>query len=374
MSNNKKILLTLRKWFKESWTSNPLGVLDLASYWRQNGHEVTCKYIEGLETENENYDVIALSVFTQSEGDEYLIPDLLFLKKKYPTARLIVGGRYFTNISKNKIFEINKIGVEVCEGYGEELFGPTLNGFENYPAWAKEDVINLDCQGYNLMSSRGCPYHCAFCHNIEKKITLFPVDRTVKNARLLLEQGLNEIFFVDDVFTVNSKHMNNLLQEFDSSGIDIRERNVFFTHVNFINDKTLKAISSFKPREVQIGVEAGDNQMLASMEKGFTIEKARENLYKLCDVAPVCVLFLIGFPGETLKSLEATLSFINNIRSAVKNIYVSQYQPVPCTKGHELAKQSGTMCDIRSTNTDIAYIPDGLSAEILIDYRAKMMG
>jgi hypothetical protein len=62
------------------------------------------------------------------------------------------------------------------------------------------------------MSSRGCPYHCHFCHNTEKKISFFSHERTAANIDLLLKQGAKSIFFCDDNFVGNPQHSKELLR------------------------------------------------------------------------------------------------------------------------------------------------------------------
>ena len=165
------------------------------------------------------------------------------------------------------------------------------------------------------MTSRGCPFHCRFCHNTEKKVSFFNVKRTVSNIELLLKLNVGAILLLDDIFTIKSSHMEQIYNELENRGLNIKEKCEFFTHVNFVTETTVKWMKKYSPIQVQIGIESGDDEMLRQMAKGFDSEKALNSikmLYK--NRINIFALFLIGFPGESLNSLNNTFRFIKKIK------------------------------------------------------------
>jgi radical SAM superfamily enzyme YgiQ (UPF0313 family) len=266
----------------------------------------------------------------------------------------------------------------VWDGPGEKLFNGGLSvDYSSYPAWFAADFYALDRlhSMTEAMSSRGCPYRCHFCHNTEPKMQFFSPERTVSNAALILNViGRHRVFFVDDVFATNAQRMREILAEADLAGLELRKRTCFFVHVNHTSGERLDAIAEYEPQEVQMGVESGDDGMLEAMGKRFDAMEAEAALRRLHDRGiRVACLFLIGFPGETVDSLANTVEFVQRNRKYMSGWWVSYYQPVPGTKGWEMAKERAGREITGGWNTDISYVDPNLLEQDLMDARAAIM-
>ncbi len=363
----QKLLLVTRKWRTATLDTNPIGVYDLASYARSFNYQVDVYYIDELPIAN-HYDMIGLSVF---EGDNKTIfRDIEILKQVYGNTKIIIGGRWTKIIDDEAKEWLYKNDIEIWYGDGEEFFSKEKQiDFTTYPGWYKKDLITTNAKGRNIMSSRGCPFHCYFCHNPENKINYFNTDYTVNNIQLLLEQGAHEIFFADDIFTLKKEHMLNIYSELKRKYLNIDDRNLFFTHVNLINEEIAEVMQKFKPTEVQVGLESGDNSMLKMMGKNFTINKAFDKIRLLSNYVKVNGLFLIGFPGETKESLQNTFQFVKELKPFLYKKWVSLYQPIKNTNGYFRALKEGTFHNELKNNAAVSYIPEGLSEADLIKYR-----
>ena len=366
-SIQKRLLLTTRKWVTESLDSNPIGVYDLASYVRNFGYTVDVYYIDELPYYN-NYDLVGLSVF---EGENSTVfKDVALLKELYPKTKILLGGRWTKIMDEEASLWFQENDVEVWKHEGEKYFNNNEEiNFDEYPGWYKKDLLTTHSSGRNLMSSRGCPFHCYFCHNPEKTIYYFNPRYTVDNIQLMLEQNAPQIFFADDIFTLKEKHMLDIYNEMKKRYINIDGKNLFFTHINLINENNAQIMKMFNPIEVQIGLESGDDSMLKMMGKGFTTEKAFERVKLLAGYVPVNGLFLIGYPGETIESLKNTLEFVKRLKPYLTKKWVSLYQPIKSTAGYFRALEEGTFHGELKNNATISYIPEGLQAEDLLKYR-----
>ncbi|MBW2397196.1 MAG: radical SAM protein [Deltaproteobacteria bacterium] len=379
----QRVLLTTRR--VEGETRNPLAILDLAPYIRRySGRHVEAYYWEDLP--DRSYDVVGLSILQHTASDDP-IDDLVFLKQKYGGARIVVGGKWVDTLTEDERHSIREQGIDVCHGQGEPYFVPDrpIVDFDRYPAWDLRDLqtfMGWDSETQKLiyrarpevMSTRGRPFNCHFCHNTERKVKFFSSQRTVDNIELLLGQGCPEIWFQDDIFTLRPDRMVEIHELMEERGHSIKGRCKFFCHINYINDDTIKAMKLFDPLEIQIGVESGDTEMIHRLGKRFTAEKAFDNISDLLDEGlRVYPLFLMGYPGETVETMEKTLRFIERLKPRLhKGVWVSYYQPCKGTTGYDQAMARNPAFGV-ARNEDITYVDPNLTRGLMQDYRARMM-
>ena len=202
----------------------------------------------------------------------------------------------------------------------------------------------------------------------------FSSKRTVDNIELLLGQGCPEIWFQDDIFTLRPDRMVEIHDELSRRGLSIKGRCKFFCHINYINDDTIAAMKLYDPLEIQIGVESGDDEMIQRLGKRFSAEKAYNNISDLLDQGlRVYPLFLLGYPGETVETMEKTLAFIERLKPRLHSgLWVSYFQPCKGTTGYDQAMARNPAFGV-ARNEDITYVDPNLTRELLQEYRRKMM-
>ena len=367
-----KILLTER--FVEREPRTPIALLDLAAYGRVCGHDMRVMYVDSVPKQDfGQYDFIGFSSVGLS-ADE--MADLVRLRNRFD-GRIVLGGKATTSLQASQCDLLKQLDITVQEGPGENWLGDMELNYANYPPWNSADFLALD-RGHSMteaMSSRGCPYHCHFCHNTESKMRFFSTTRTVRNAAMILNKiARHRVFFVDDVFALRSIRMLDILAEADRSGLELRKRTCFFVHVNHVDGERLEAIVEYNPQEVQMGVESGDDGMLEAMGKKFTADEAQAAVRRLHGRGiRVACLFLIGFPGETVDSLANTVEFVDRNRRYMSGWWVSYYQPVPSTKGWEMVKERTGEEISGGWNTDISYVDPDLTRQDLINAREAIM-
>lgn len=347
----------------------PIPVLDLAEYYRKYASaDVTCATLDRLP--EGMYDYVGYSVLAQNDDIE---KEISLLSKTYPSARIIVGGKWATDPGK----EIDVNGsVVFFSGPGELLVTDKID-YGEYPGWNYKDLITpgFDLRNLGVMTTRGCPYRCHFCHNTEKKINRFDPSRTVNNMKMGFERlNISTIYIIDDIFTSSAKRMRDLLNLSTESGLDIRNRSRFLTHVNFVKDDILEMIGAYKPWRVEIGIESGSTEQLKRMGKTFTSEQAYAAVEKLLDKGvPLSVLILVGFPGETIETLKDTLKFVNYFRKKVQYVGLSYYQPVRNTVGWDMCvERLGEEPEIGMRAHRISYVDPNLTREVLTDYGCRI--
>jgi radical SAM superfamily enzyme YgiQ (UPF0313 family) len=194
-----------------------------------------------------------------------------------------------------------------------------------------------------LITSRGCPFRCTFC--------VYPQTLTGRRYRFRsIEDVLDEmefvarefpdaksIFFEDDTLTANKKRCLELADAIIERGIKIPWT------ANSRVDLDLETMLKMKAggcRELCVGFESGDQDVLNSMRKGIKPDRMFRFM-KDARKAGIFIhgCFMVGFPGETLQGIKKTIDV------AIKlNPDTVQFYPVmvyPGTEAYEDYKERG---------------------------------
>ncbi|MBI1885320.1 MAG: tRNA (N6-isopentenyl adenosine(37)-C2)-methylthiotransferase MiaB [Chloroflexi bacterium] len=81
-----------------------------------------------------------------------------------------------------------------------------------------------------------------------------------------------------------------------------------------------------------IPVQAADNEVLASMRRGYTVEEYVEWVHRIREIVPGCSIstdVIVGFCGETEAQFQKTLDLLEELR--FDKVHVAAYSPRPGT-------------------------------------------
>jgi anaerobic magnesium-protoporphyrin IX monomethyl ester cyclase len=202
-----------------------------------------------------------------------------------------------------------------------------------------------EAHGYfslNMVSSRGCPYHCNWC---AEPVSGTPYDVRPAGAvaaemhRLKVEYGAQHIWFADDIFALSRKWALAFADAVEN--LDARLPFKMQSRCDLMTRDTVAALRRAGCAEVWVGVESGSQRILDAMEKGISVEQvyqARENLRRH-DIR-ACFFLQFGYPGEEWDDIEQTLRVVRETQP--DDIGVSVCYPLPGTKLYQtVAAQLG---------------------------------
>jgi len=184
----------------------PIGLLKIASYLRDEGHEV--KLVRGTPiTIESTTDIIEFnpkeiwitSLFTY--WSTYVRDAVHHYKRVFPRSRVVVGGIYASLRPKNEVIEYT--------GADEVVQGVLLEAEKRFPAY---DLLNTNGSKFGpvdyqiLHSSRGCPRKCRFCGTWIIEPAFVP-KKSIKD-----EIRFRKIVFYDNNFFMNP-HVKDILLE-----------------------------------------------------------------------------------------------------------------------------------------------------------------
>lgn len=191
----------------------------------------------------------------------------------------------------------------------------SLDGLDR-PDWAlAERYHRTDYRMIHYESVRGCPYRCAFCnYPFLFDDTKFRTKSAVKMAddweHYVRTLGVEYITCLDSLFTMPRRRLVAFCEELFRRGVRVKW--ICYARADDLCDASVIALMRAAGCvQVQIGIESGDQGQLDRMTKRTTV---RENGIALdqCRAAGLTTLIslIVGFPGETRRTLEDTLLFL----------------------------------------------------------------
>jgi anaerobic magnesium-protoporphyrin IX monomethyl ester cyclase len=221
----------------------------------------------------------------------------------------------------------------------DNLAFPTRDQFDN-EAYKKYYKNRFGYTTTSMITSRGCPFSCDFCSRpiFGADMRTRSVENIVDEAEAIAGLGYERIWFADDCFTLNSKHLIAVCDELVKRHVDVAWE--CLSRVDTMDSDLAAAMKRAGCIRVFFGIESGNNSVLGLMNKHITTGQAKEAVH----VAKAAGLktgafFIIGYPGETDKTVLDTVRFA----SALPLDYLSFTlpYPIPGTPLYERVKGDG---------------------------------
>ena len=325
----------------------PLGISYLVAVLEQNGYEVDvvdCQVSRLSQKDLEdkfkslNPDIIGVTAATVTYFPALQI--LKAAKAALPNCITMIGGPHVTVLDERTFTESSDVDI-VVRGEGEqtmlefarlisegnlkslgEVAGITFkkNGqvyrtpdrpfLEDidvlpYPAHKHFDVSRYRINGklyMPIITSRGCPFNCAFCLASKmcgKGFRARKPSKVVDELEWLRDTfGAGAFAFYDDTFTFDVPRAIAICDEMKARKFDMPWD--CRTRVDKVSKQLLTKLRSTNCQLIHFGVESGSQQLLNVMRKGTTVEQ-NANAIKLAKESDVLVAIslVIGYPGET---------------------------------------------------------------------------
>jgi tRNA-2-methylthio-N6-dimethylallyladenosine synthase len=178
----------------------------------------------------------------------------------------------------------------------------------------------------------GCSHACTYCiipyrRGVERSR---PPEEILAEARAMAAQGVKEITLLGQIVDRYGKDepaypsLAGLLARMHS--IEGLERIRFLTsHPNWMTDELLDAVAAL-PKvcpHIEVPVQAGDDQVLENMRRGYTAEQYRRLVARIRARIPgvsIATDIIVGFPGETEAQFQNTYDLLAELKLDVAHL------------------------------------------------------
>lgn len=187
-----------------------------------------------------------------------------------------------------------------------------------------------------LLTSRGCPYSCAFCDKSVHGNSFRPrsVESVLNEIRWLYDEyGVRQIDILDDNFTFDIQRAEHILNGIISIGkIAINCQNGL--RADRVNENLVKKMKATGVFRVGIGIESGNEKTIRSINKHLDLDTVKQciALFRKYHIT-VHGFFIIGLPSETEEDILNTINFAVKLNPHFANF--SRYMPIVGTPLYE---------------------------------------
>ena len=187
----------------------------------------------------------------------------------------------------------------------------------------------------------GCSHACTFCiipyrRGVERSR---PVGDIAAEVRSLAAQGVREVTLLGQIVDRYGKdvpdgpNLSALLRAIHE--VEGVERIRFLTsHPNWMTDELLGTVADLPKvcEHIEVPVQAGDDDVLRAMKRGYSSEDYRRLIAKIRSILPrvsIATDIIVGFPGETEAQFQRTYDLLDELRLDVAHL--ARYSPRPHT-------------------------------------------
>ncbi len=190
----------------------------------------------------------------------------------------------------------------------------------------------------------GCSHACSFCiipfrRGVERSRS---VGEIVSEVRSLVRQGVKEITLLGQIVDRYGKDipdgpdLADLLRIVHDAGVaEGLERIRFLTsHPNYMTDKLLDTVAELPHvmPHIEVPVQAGDDEVLARMKRGYSQQQYRDLIDRIRARIPNVAIntdIIVGFSGETEQQFQQTFDLLGDLK--LDKAHLAKYSARPQT-------------------------------------------
>lgn len=273
-------------------------------------------------------DIVAFSVCT------YAIQTLSLLlakriKKINPKIEVIFGGAIYAKNLNNKL--------PLKLGFVDEIIpkGEEYRFFEKFEDKSNVDFDpdityfdSFDLKKYKhalpMIWSEGCNMNCKFCIHpvIGGHHKIFSIEKIIKQIKFYAEHyNIRSFRLNDSSFNQNPEALYEICDRIIKEKLDISWEGNFYVHPG-IKTGLLKKMAQAGCKRVFIGLESGSQKILDELNKGFTVDVAKDVIKRVrnCGIK-AWVYIIIGSPSESHEDYLQTLKVLQELREYLDPFY-----------------------------------------------------
>jgi len=184
--------------------------------------------------------------------------------------------------------------------------------------------------------------------------------------------GVKEILIEDDTFVIVKDRIREFCDLLISESVDVTWS--CLGRADRVDPDLLRLMKKAGCWHMSFGIESGDPEILRGVNKNLDLKQIQSAVgWSHQAGLRTKGFFMVGFPGETQKSLQATHDFALSL--PLDDISIMQLSPFPGSELYDAASHYGEFeRDWRRMNAlNTVFVPTGLTRSDLDDARSRLL-
>jgi len=228
-----------------------------------------------------------------------------------------------------------------------------------------------------VQTKRGCALECTYCtyRLIEGAHYRLRDPELIANEieTVVKESGIHHFEFSDSTFNLPLDHSKAILKAIINRNLKLDLRTMGL-NPKAIDEEYVDLLAKAGFKDVEVGVEAGNDLILKALGKNFTkqdILRAGELLHRIG--IPVKWYLIAGAPGETIETLTETFQTITGVIGVWDLVVV--FNSIRAYKGSIISRQmteQNSACTTDNFLHPVFYEPQGISLDDIRIFNKRM--
>jgi anaerobic magnesium-protoporphyrin IX monomethyl ester cyclase len=358
----------------------PLGLLYIAAHAEKEGHQVAVRDLAVRRNKEDidfkKYDVVGISTDTTRHRQALQLAG----RAKASGCTVVMGGPHPGYVDE-EILSTRRVDF-IVRGEGEVTFSalvaalekkngqfdsiqgisfrsngglvrsaprPFIENIDILPLPARH-LLNMDDYRRTkfggrditpLITSRGCPYQCAFCassHFFGKKVRARSVASVLNELEEIYNRyHFNAVAFVDDTFNRFPKRVIEICHGIIEKKLDLWWWCLSRIDLLLRNEEMVKEMVGAGAKSVFIGVESSNPITLKELRKGIAVEETVQTVEMLKrNGLEIHASYILGGLHDTVEMIHETIRFAKRLDTNVAQFSI--LTPYPGTAVYEEVK------------------------------------
>jgi anaerobic magnesium-protoporphyrin IX monomethyl ester cyclase len=221
-----------------------------------------------------------------------------------PTFHSLALDRYEGLFIHNRELTVDNPTVHYKEKVIQSFPFPDRSDFDHaayQQVWFQKD----GSRATSIMMTLGCPFSCDFCSRpvFGSAFRRRNLDSVMEEVEQIRRLGYDSLWIADDNFTLSLAYLEEFCLRMTGRGIHWS----CLSRVTGINAHIAGLMKAAGCRKVYLGLETGSPGTLELMNKKASLDEGIEAVHHFRNAGiQTAAFFIVGYPGETTASIEAT--------------------------------------------------------------------
>ena len=260
------------------------------------------------------------------------------------------SGKICQTEKRPSIKDLDSIPLPAWNLFPMDIYLRNPVGAPNRNKWIDGSSLKNEVRlSMNLFATRGCPYQCTYCYHdfMGQEYRHRSPENIIKEIEILYKRyNVTYFHFVDDEFVMKKVFVYEFCRVIKTFSKEIGEKITWGCtgRANLMTEDLIAVMADAGCVLIGYGIESGNQRMLDLIKKRVTVEQAK-NAIRLTKkyLRWADCSFMIGYPGETMKTIQETVDFCKELDLTPEVIFFMT--PYPGTELYSMALSQGKIQD-----------------------------